>query len=146
MRSVSIAISNAARLHDIAEGREPQRGIRTVNCGSLGIDLKVASMKEAFSPFASEEINSASSTPHSPLTTQGFLLTNPPYGKRLGDQSIAEGIYKEMAGLTSRFPGWKLAVITDHSGFESFFGKKADSCREISNGAIPSYFYQYEAS
>jgi len=49
-----------------------------------------------------------------------------------------------MGGLTERFSGWKLAVITDHSGFESFFGKKADSCREISNGAIPSFFYQYD--
>ena len=73
----------------------------------------------------------------------GFLVTNPPYGKRLGDQAMAEEIYKEMSGLGSRFPGWKFAVITDHSGFESFYGKKADSCREISNGAIPSYFYEY---
>jgi putative N6-adenine-specific DNA methylase len=42
------------------------------------------------------------------------------------------------------FPEWKLALITDHPGFESFFGGKADSCREISNGAVPSYFFQYE--
>jgi len=49
-----------------------------------------------------------------------------------------------MAGLERRFPGWKISVITDHSGFESFYGKKADSCREISNGAIPSFFFQYE--
>jgi putative N6-adenine-specific DNA methylase len=87
-------------------------------------------------------------TPHSPLPTPsspaGFILTNPPYGKRLGDQAASEQIYREMANLGQRFPGWKLALITDHSGFESFFGKKADSCREMSNGAIPSYFYQYE--
>jgi len=140
MRSVSIAVSNAARLRDIAEGREPQRGIRTVDRGSLGIDLKAIPMKEAVSPFDAEEAGSASHTP------SGFLVTNPPYGKRLGDQAAAERIYGEMAGLQSRFSGWKLAVITDHSGFESFFGKKADSCREISNGAIPSYFYQYEVS
>jgi len=130
MRSVSIAASNIARLHDIAEGREPQRGIRTSDRGSLGIDLKVLPMTKALDPF----------------TDSGFILTNPPYGKRLGDQSAAEGIYKEMSGLSSRFPGWKLAVITDHNGFESFYGKKADSCREISNGAIPSYFYQYDVS
>ncbi|MCL2800378.1 MAG: class I SAM-dependent RNA methyltransferase [Treponema sp.] len=128
LRSVSIASSNIARLRDIAEGKEPQRGIRHPDTKSLGIDLKVCSMKEAISPY----------------TDEGYLVTNPPYGKRLGDQSMAEEIYKEMAGLQQRFPGWKIAVITDHSGFESFYGKKADSCREISNGAIPSYFYQYE--
>ena len=74
----------------------------------------------------------------------GFIITNPPYGRRLSDTEAAEKTYAQMRTLSSRFPGWKLAVITDHSGFESFFGKKADSCREITNGAIHSYLYQYE--
>ncbi|MCL2443553.1 MAG: class I SAM-dependent RNA methyltransferase [Treponema sp.] len=128
IRSVSIAGSNIARLRDIAEGKEPQRGIRTIDTKTLGIDLLVKPMSGASTPFSDT----------------GILITNPPYGKRLGDQTKAEEIYKEMAGLTVRFPGWKFAVITDHNGFESFFGSKADSCREISNGAIPSYFFQYE--
>jgi len=133
-RSVSIAASNAARLRDIAEGKTPQRGTRSDN-KTATIEFKVLPMKDAQPP-----------TPYSPLPTppHGFLVTNPPYGKRLGDQSQSEEIYREMGSLGQRFPGWKLAVITDHSGFESFFGKKADSCREMSNGAIPSFFYQYE--
>ena len=138
IRSISIASSNVARLLDIAEGRAPQRGIRTVeekNENTPSIGLKTLAMSKTFSPFDDAESDSS---------PKGFLITNPPYGKRLGDQSQAEQIYKEMAGLKQRFPGWKIAVITDHGGFESFFGKKADSCREISNGAIPSYFFQYE--
>ena len=127
-RAVSITASNAERLRDIAEGREPQKGIRSSGKTSI-MELKAAPMKDAVPPFSDT----------------GFIITNPPYGKRLGDQSQSEKVYTEMGGLTSRFPSWKLAVITDHSGFESFFGKKADSCREMSNGAIPSYFYQYEA-
>ena len=127
LRSVSIAVSNVARLRDIAEGRPAKRGIRSPG-EALGVDIKALTMKEARSVFSDP----------------GYLVTNPPYGKRLGDQSMAEEIYREMAGLALRFPGWKLAVITDHGGFESFYGKKADSCKEISNGAIPSYFFQYE--
>jgi len=129
VRSVSIASSNIARLRDIAEGKTPQRGIRSPDGKKEPIELKALPMEEARAPF-------------SPDT--GFLVTNPPYGKRLGDQSQSEQTYREMGNLGQRFPGWKLALITDHSGFESFFGKKADSCREISNGAIPSYFFQYE--
>jgi putative N6-adenine-specific DNA methylase len=74
----------------------------------------------------------------------GFIVTNPPYGKRMGDHAASEQIYKEMAVLGRCFPQWKLAVISDHPGFESFFGKKADTCREVRSGPIPAFFYQYE--
>ena len=74
----------------------------------------------------------------------GFIITNPPYGRRLGNTESAEKTYSEMGTLDSRFPGWKLVLITEHPGFESFFGRKADSCREITNGAIQSYLFQYE--
>ncbi|MDR0388382.1 MAG: class I SAM-dependent RNA methyltransferase [Treponema sp.] len=74
----------------------------------------------------------------------GFIVTNPPYGIRLGEPEAAEALYRKMAELSRRFSGWKLAVITDHPGFESHFGRKADSCKEITNGAIRSYMYQYE--
>ena len=142
-RSVSIAASNAARLLDIAGGKTPQRGIRLPDSNSLGIDIKVLPMSQARSPVNDYDavLPDHKASKGGP---QGFLITNPPYGKRLGDQSIAEQIYKEMSGLEQRFPGWKLAIISDHSGFETFFGKKADSCREISNGALSSYFFQYE--
>ena len=76
---------------------------------------------------------------------EGFIITNPPYGRRLGDAESAEKTYTEMGRLARNFSGWKLALITDHSGFESFFGRKADSCREITNGAVRSYLYQYES-
>jgi len=75
---------------------------------------------------------------------KGFIITNPPYGRRLGDPETAERTYKEMGLLAGNFPGWKMGIISDHSGFESFFGRKADICKEITNGAIDSFFYQYE--
>jgi putative N6-adenine-specific DNA methylase len=126
-RSISITESNLERLKDIAEGRTPEKGIRSAS-GNIGpIEIKTMPMR-------------AASSPHD----EGFIITNPPYGKRLKDQAGAEEIYREMGSLGRRFPGWKLALITDHAGFETFYGKKADSCRPISNGAIPSYFFEYE--
>ncbi|MCL2069720.1 MAG: class I SAM-dependent RNA methyltransferase [Treponema sp.] len=76
---------------------------------------------------------------------EGFIITNPPYGRRLGDAESSERTYTEMGSLARQFSGWKLVLITDHPGFESFFGRKADSCREMSNGAIRSYLFQYES-
>jgi putative N6-adenine-specific DNA methylase len=102
-------------------------------------DIKVLPMQKAEAPAAGEAVAvTAANTP------KGFIVTNPPYGKRLGDPVESEKIYSEMGEMAKNFPRWKLAVITDHPGFESFFGRKADSCREITNGAIPSYFFQYE--
>ncbi|MDR0877689.1 MAG: class I SAM-dependent RNA methyltransferase [Treponema sp.] len=131
-RSVSIAKSNAERAYDIAKGQTPQRGVRQTVRLPYMPDIRMLPMQKAASDAAWAD------------TAAGFIVTNPPYGKRLGDPAESEKIYGEMGALARNFPGWKLAVITDHPGFESFFGKKADSCREITNGAIPSYFFQYE--
>ena len=128
--AIRLAESNLRTVRDIAGDCDP---------GSAIPDLRQIPMDKAQSPFPGDpgdEENSAGDP-------AGFILTNPPYGKRLGDPAAAQQTYAEMAVLAKRFPGWKLAVICDHPGFESFFGRKADSCREISNGPDRSYFFQY---
>jgi len=114
--------------------------------------FKVLPMEEASdpfgsSPFGSKASDSFGSPPFGSTPGEepaGFIITNPPYGRRLGDAESAERTYQEMGILARHFAGWKLVLITDHPGFESFFARKADSCREITNGAIRSYLYQYE--
>jgi putative N6-adenine-specific DNA methylase len=120
--TLHLAESNIKRLRNLAEGKTPPEKKLTP------IELKTLSVTEV----------------HPPVSETGFIITNPPYGKRLGSPEESEEIYRKMAVLGERFPGWKLIVITDHSGFESFFVKLADSCREISNGPIPSYIFQYD--
>jgi putative N6-adenine-specific DNA methylase len=133
-RAVSMARSNAGRAWELARGETPVRGIRQAIGPSGDVknpvlpDVRTIRMKDVRAPW----------------DESGFIITNPPYGKRLGNPETAERTYGEMAELCRHFPGWKLALITDHPGFESFFGRKADSCREITNGAVPSYFFQYE--
>jgi putative N6-adenine-specific DNA methylase len=104
--------------------------------------VRTLPLRGAQPPFAAVTENEPARPPAD--TPGGFIVTNPPYGKRLGDQAASERLYKEMAALGRHFPQWKLVLITDHPGFESFFGKKADSCREIQGGPIPAYFFQYE--
>jgi len=119
--SVRLAMSNLGSAREIAGGGIPEHAVP---------EIRRVPMGQAQPPFDGDPA--------------GFIVTNPPYGKRLGDQAAAQRTYAEMAVLAKHFPGWKLAVICDHPGFESFFGKKADSCREISNGPDPAYFFQYE--
>ena len=143
-RTVSIAQSNIQRARDLAEGRTAIPGIRPAaqqNSSAESLPLvTVQTLDNAHFPdeWPTPETEAAENAP------AGFLLTNPPYGRRLGDSSAAERIYGEMNMLGRRFPGWKLAVISDHSGFESFYGSKATVCKELSNGAVEAYFFQYE--
>jgi putative N6-adenine-specific DNA methylase len=73
----------------------------------------------------------------------GFLVTNPPYGKRLGTVEDAERNYALMAQLRGGFPGWRLVVLSDHEGFESHFGRKAGKCRLLSVGALKLYCFEF---
>jgi putative N6-adenine-specific DNA methylase len=130
-RAVSLAKSNARRAYDLARGEKPAPGIRQ--------EIRLPWQPE----FRVLPVNAARA-PGDLAGEPGFILANPPYGKRLGELAEAEAIYGEMADIGERFPGWKLALISDHPGFESHFGRKADSCREITNGALDSYLYEYE--
>ena len=135
-RTIRVAGSD----EDPAAVKQAQSNLhRTLKLASLNIteEQQTAALPKV-TPLPMRNAHPSSSSP------PGYIVTNPPYGKRLGDPAASEQIYREMAALRGHFPGWKLAVITDHPGFESFFGTKADSCREMSNGPIPSYFYQYE--
>jgi putative N6-adenine-specific DNA methylase len=120
-------------------GKKAGPGIRTEYRTEIRLpwlpDFRVMPMKAARPPEGL-----AGGTAAAP----GFIVTNPPYGKRLGEPAEAEAIYAEMGDIGKRFPAWKLALITDHPGFESHFGRKANSCRELTNGALDSYFYDYE--
>ncbi|MDR2716752.1 MAG: class I SAM-dependent RNA methyltransferase [Treponema sp.] len=129
--ATALALTNLKRARDLAgagqnQQEEPYPVVRTLP------------LRGAQPPFAVTEDAPAAAMPG------GFIVTNPPYGKRVGDQSASERLYGEMAGLGRRFPQWKLALITDHPGFESFFGRKADTCREMQGGPIAAYFFQYE--
>jgi len=140
----ALALSNLNKVHALAGNREQGTGNRAENnepTGRLPL-ITTTPMNMARPPFEAEPQPIAKGVPLE--EPRGFIITNPPYGKRLGDIEASIGIYREMAVLAKNFSGWKLAVISDHPGFESFFGKKADSCREITGGAIPAYFYQYE--
>ena len=74
----------------------------------------------------------------------GQLVTNPPYGERLGDKREAEALYREMGLLLKRHPGWKLCAITSDFAFERCFGRRATHKRRLYNGRLECEFYIFE--
>lgn len=73
----------------------------------------------------------------------GYLITNPPYGERLGDREEAERLYAGMGKHFAAFPTWSVSLITSHPALERFYGKRADKKRKLYNGALRCDLYQF---
>ncbi len=74
---------------------------------------------------------------------RGTIVTNPPYGERLGTVREAEELYREIGEHFRSLSPWQVYVITSHPSFEKFYGKRADKVRKLYNGMLPCYLYQY---
>lgn len=78
-----------------------------------------------------------------PKEDNGYLISNPPYGERLGDEPEVEALYKEIGKAMKRNRTWSCYVLTSHEGFESLYGKRATKKRKLFNGFIKVDYYQY---
>ena len=74
---------------------------------------------------------------------RGTIVTNPPYGERLGELSEVESLYRDIGKHFRSLAPWQCYVITSHEGFETLYGKRADKVKKLYNGMIPCYLYQY---
>ncbi|WP_295148468.1 class I SAM-dependent RNA methyltransferase [uncultured Peptoniphilus sp.] len=72
----------------------------------------------------------------------GIIITNPPYGERIGKKDVDE-LNKELGELARSLKTWSYYIITANENFEKNFGKKADRNRKLYNGRLKTYYYQY---
>lgn len=73
----------------------------------------------------------------------GFIITNPPYGRRLEEESEMPELYREIGEVFSSLDSWSYYIITAFEQAERYIGRKADKNRKIYNGMMKTYFYQY---
>ncbi len=73
----------------------------------------------------------------------GFMITNPPYGLRIGDEKNLQSYYRELGRLSKRLKNWSYYVITTYSDIEVYFDKKADKKRNLYNGKQKTVYYQF---
>lgn len=76
---------------------------------------------------------------------KGILLSNPPYGERLGDEESAFELYRLAAKMPASFPCWKLGFITSKERFEHIFQtqnkKPALKKHKLKGGNIDTCLY-----
>ncbi|NMA49754.1 MAG: class I SAM-dependent RNA methyltransferase [Tissierellia bacterium] len=77
------------------------------------------------------------------LDNYGVVITNPPYGERMGEKKEAELLYKDFGKKFRELETWSIYTITSNEDFEKLYGKKADKKRKLYNGRIKVDYYQY---
>lgn len=71
------------------------------------------------------------------------VMTNPPYGERLGDAAMAAQLEEVLGQRLTLNPIKSTYVITSDADFEQHFGRRADKRRKLYNGMIPCQLYMY---
>lgn len=73
----------------------------------------------------------------------GVIISNPPYGERIGEKEEVEKLYREIGKRFNKLDTWSIYILTSNTGFEKLYGKKADRRRKLFNGRIRVDYYQY---
>ncbi|WP_067725524.1 THUMP domain-containing class I SAM-dependent RNA methyltransferase [Oceanobacillus damuensis] len=73
----------------------------------------------------------------------GYLISNPPYGQRIGDQDMVAKMYSDLGNIMKNHPSWSVYIITAFEAFEKKYGQKATKKRKLFNGFIETNYYQY---
>ncbi len=73
----------------------------------------------------------------------GFLITNPPYGERIGDKEEMAALYRQLAEAYRGLDSWSAYIISGYDEVEKIMGRKADKNRKIYNGMMKTYYYQF---
>ena len=73
----------------------------------------------------------------------GVIISNPPYGERLLDDSAVTKLYQEMGETFAPLQTWSKFILTSDEAFESKYGSSADKKRKLYNGTLKVDLYQY---
>ncbi len=77
------------------------------------------------------------------LNNFGVLISNPPYGERIGEKEDLEEIYQSLQGLIYKLSTWSFYIITNEKSLEKKLNRRADRKRKLYNGRIEVDYYQF---
>ena len=75
----------------------------------------------------------------------GIIITNPPYGIRLGDEFFLEELYKNFSfNLKKNFTGWDVWMLSGDPKWTRFLRLKAEQRFQVDNGGIDCRWIHYK--
>ena len=81
------------------------------------------------------------------LSDNGIVITNPPYGERIGDQKALDHVLGALKLFMKRNACWSVFLISpDRKTEEKAAGRRADRRRKLYNGNIEVCYYQFHGA
>ncbi|BDH61432.1 RNA methyltransferase [Lysinibacillus sp. PLM2] len=75
--------------------------------------------------------------------TDGVIISNPPYGERIGEIETIERVIRDLGNVMKNYPTWSVYMLSSMENFEELYGKKATKKRKLFNGFIRTDLYQF---
>ncbi len=80
-----------------------------------------------------------------PASETGLVVTNPPYGERIGAQGGLPELYAELGQiLRERFRGWQAAILTGNPPLARNLGVYAKRAHRVDNGTIECRLLRFD--
>ena len=76
---------------------------------------------------------------------RGLILSNPPYGERIGDPDLLR-LYRDLGQWCRRFQGWRAGFLAINQEFEQAFGFEPRIRKPLNNGPLRGHFLLYDFS
>ncbi|MDO5695597.1 MAG: class I SAM-dependent RNA methyltransferase [Eubacteriales bacterium] len=73
----------------------------------------------------------------------GFMITNPPYGKRLADTDAVHGLYEKIGEIIRMNPTWSFFILSAYSRCTKAIGRESTKNRKVYSGMLKTYLHQY---
>ncbi len=79
-----------------------------------------------------------------PPAGEGVMVTNPPYGVRIGEEEALAELYPKLGDtLKQRWAGWRCYFLTADPALPKLFGLKASKRTPLFNGALECRVFEY---
>lgn len=73
----------------------------------------------------------------------GCIVTNPPYGVRLGEDWELERLYRSMPAIFAKMPSWSFHILSGRLDLEQLFGQQATRRRKLYNSTIECGYFTF---
>lgn len=78
-----------------------------------------------------------------PKDDYGVIISNPPYGERLGTKNEVSKLNTDFFKMLKKYPTWSAYYLTDEKNLENLIGRKADKKRKLYNARIECNLYSF---